>query len=164
MLSTPIQTLGGGCPLPPLPPPSIIFKSLRMLSKLLPKAFFLHSLQKANSQACRFCNEWKRTRCKNFYPVTIFERTRCELASWLLRWREEARWRGLSLFSAHRKSQLTSSQRMLSNIMIGWKFSQRACELGFGMFWDEWKRAFKASFPLITKANSQVRKECFEIL
>ena len=37
----------------------------------------------------------------------------------------------LSLFSTHRKSQLARSQRVLSNIVIGSKFSQRACELGF---------------------------------
>ena len=35
--------------------------------------------------------------------------------------------------STHRKSQLASSQRVLSNIVIGWKFSERACELGFAM-------------------------------
>ena len=41
----------------------------------------------------------------------------------------------LSLFSTHCKSPFASSQRVLSNIVIGWKFSQRAC------FCDEWKRA-----------------------
>ncbi len=35
--------------------------------------------------------------------------------------------------STHRKSQLASSQRVLSNIVIGQKFSQRACELAFAM-------------------------------
>ena len=32
-------------------------------------------IAKPNSQA----------RCENFHPITIFESTRCELASWLLR-------------------------------------------------------------------------------
>ena len=35
----------------------------------------------------------------------------------------------LSLFSTHRKSQCASSQQVLSNIVIGWKFSQRAAKL-----------------------------------
>ncbi len=36
-------------------------------------------IAKANSQA----------RCENFYSITIFESTRCELVSWLLRWVEK---------------------------------------------------------------------------
>ncbi len=35
----------------------------------------LSSMAKPNSQV----------RCENFHPITIFESTRCELASWLLR-------------------------------------------------------------------------------
>jgi hypothetical protein len=42
-----------------------------------------------------------------------------------------------SLFSTPRKSQLASSQPVLSNIVIGCKFSQRACELAFAMIGKE---------------------------
>ena len=38
-----------------------------------------------------------------------------------------------SLFSTHPKSQIAISQRELSNIVIGWRFSQRACRLAFAM-------------------------------
>ena len=56
-------------------------------------------------------------------------------------------WCRLSLFSTHRKSQLASLQRVLSNIVIGWKFSQRAC------FSNKWKRAF--TVPLACAANKK---------
>ncbi len=63
----------------------------------------------------------------------------------------------LSFFSTHRKSQLASSQRVLSNIMIGWKHSQRACELAFAMSGKEPLRRF-STWRICSR--EQAKSEC----
>ena len=64
-----------------------VCKTLKCLicSRATLKTLFSHKLTTASTHRPLIAKANSQARYENFHPITIFESTRCELASWLLR-------------------------------------------------------------------------------